>query len=1239
MAGAVAVGICIALAVSATPVGGQEGSRAAQLTATLVWAMPERFGMDSNGDKLVDYEDQAHLCYVHPESYHSGASCPARPWKAEFQAFASGGMGPYMFNWIIAGDLQCTANASIVNTTSGTFLPHSHLSCIFGRLGTYNLTLVVRDSQTFQFQLHEDVTLVDRLIVSIGDSYGSGEGSPDLPRYRVTCPLGDPGVCEAELVSKANSWQYVNRYCDLTKGPLECYVPPAWEDAKCHRSAWAGAPLAARNLERADPHSSVTFLHLACSGATVDEGLLDAYVGREPDGFSCMAAAGFGTCDDSGTTHLCMPSPGEPYAPCLHMVDPQVDQVARLTCGSWNGVYPYDSHGRVPLPCPVGQRIIDALLISIGGNDVGFGDLAAACAGADNCYDRRPNRGYPPELNGYFRAIRDLDDALSLLPSKYTTLAHAIDSKLQVERWDTYLTEYLDPLHDEIGGLCSAVTDVDSYSGFWADMAELYSEVDQEGITPDEAGWLYSNMFTPLSRQMYASARGLGWNYVGGIGALSWSHGTCANVPWIRGSWGDSVAQQDDKFGILHPNPLGYNNGYRPRIEFFLTERRPLPNTVMYSRSNGWGPYESTVAANGWLTGCRANLLPGEYADASSCFSSATWTELGFSDPNDHKGFGYPGFTFQEHSQFTIPAYSDAFGGGDFDGDGRLDVVTADEVTGVVHVYSWDGARWTLPLGSFNGGLTWGDELATGDVDGNGRDEVIIAGDGRGVLDIFGWNGQRWTYVTPSFWGDFTQGDGLTTGDFNGDGRDEVAISGDVSGIVDVFNWNGNVWTTSLGSFASDFNAHDAIASGDLDGNGRDEILVAGDKAGYVDVFTWSGYKWIRGPGAFWRFHSGFNGGDAFGTGDTDGNGRDEVMVLGDVAGIADLFQWDGAQWKRFPQTWVGFGGGALAVGDVNGGGLDELAVIDVANGRTILYGTPDSVTIDGQILEFRGLPQQDPGRLAPEFQRGCGQGGALVCNMAEAGPSPECGSSPGNCQEARWVFRISTSGVFHVVVRMMNTASHVQTYEFAIKVDLLAPTVVGVPKRPPDFAGWYNHPVLVEWLGFDEGSGIDSCTPPILYSGPASFEAVVYGACTDRVGRTTTGTKTIRYDGQAPETAIDGATDSNGEPVPNGGRVQRGGLAIFFSGSDNLASPRFVCLLDGQRLTPCTSPVRLNVAPGDHVFQVHTVDDAGNTDKTPPSFAWEVEGARPLPLGSAVVVLAFALAAGVATRRHGPDR
>ncbi|MFD2767531.1 GDSL-type esterase/lipase family protein [Micromonospora eburnea] len=76
----------------------------------------------------------------------------------------------------------------------------------------------------------------DLLLVVLGDSVAAGEGSPAAGNLR-------------------------------------------WQDTRCHRSAAAGALGAAAALEQADRRSSVTVVHLACTGASIDAGLLGDFGG------------------------------------------------------------------------------------------------------------------------------------------------------------------------------------------------------------------------------------------------------------------------------------------------------------------------------------------------------------------------------------------------------------------------------------------------------------------------------------------------------------------------------------------------------------------------------------------------------------------------------------------------------------------------------------------------------------------------------------------------------------------------------------------------------------------------------------------------------------------------------------------------------------------------------------------------------------------------------------------------
>jgi lysophospholipase L1-like esterase len=163
--------------------------------------------------------------------------------------------------------------------------------------------LQLPDAEEHQVTLEADgesftapVRARDLLVVSIGDSVASGEGDPDGPSL----------------------------------------FNPRWLETRCHRSLRSGAAQAALALEAGSPHSAVTFLPLACSGATIDRGLLGPFGGVQRN-------------------------------TALGDLPAQASQVARLQK----------------------LRRIDALLLSVGANDVYFGPLAEFCAAVERCPERR----------------------------------------------------------------------------------------------------------------------------------------------------------------------------------------------------------------------------------------------------------------------------------------------------------------------------------------------------------------------------------------------------------------------------------------------------------------------------------------------------------------------------------------------------------------------------------------------------------------------------------------------------------------------------------------------------------------------------------------------------------------------------------------------------------------------------------------------------------------------------------
>jgi hypothetical protein len=372
--------------------------------------------------------------------------------------------------------------------------------------------------------LDNNVIVRDHLIVGMGDSLGSGEGNPDI-----SAP--------------------------------DLFTEETWQSRRCHRSAKSGQALAAKQLEDIDTKSSVTFVHVACSGASIAKGLIGGYKGIEPP---------FGAAD----------------------LLSQVDQVRAV----------------------IGDRRIDAILLNVGANDIGFGDIVLNCIVQFDC-----NR----DIAGVFDlAIPDLfavalisngcglanvfaplclsfaanvailysfvgtsaqiyADRLPGLSGQFDLLAQAIRVDLGVtDPSRVYLPGYLKPTNNGEGTPCDPVD-------YGADIFRTLFGV----VNRAEFAWAGGTVVPGLNGALNDAANHHGWTFISGLPAAFDKGGYCAatNTRATR-QFLESLEMQHDHNGMLHPNLRGHKL-YRDRFMDHLRNRfAPVGNWTL-------SPNQRTVAA------------------------------------------------------------------------------------------------------------------------------------------------------------------------------------------------------------------------------------------------------------------------------------------------------------------------------------------------------------------------------------------------------------------------------------------------------------------------------------------------------------------------------------------------------------------------------------------------------------------------------------------------------------------
>jgi len=252
-----------------------------------------------------------------------------------------------------------------------------------------------------------DIRIEDVLIVGLGDSFGSGEGNPDVPvrfsRER-SADYGDVSK-EPQLAgypARIGDWRTIGDAAFIKANPR-------WLDQACHRSLYSHQLRTALQLAIEKPQRAVTFVSFACSGAEIVRGLFLRYSGHEwvptPPDLSQISAVAQEQCGNRRAPSYDLP---EAY----HMQGKVQDLQGGLVLRKCDTEH---------------ARKIDLVLVSIGGNDIGFSRLLANAVLADASALRRLG-GWMGQVHGYSEA----QALLVALDDRYKALNRALHNILHI---------------------------------------------------------------------------------------------------------------------------------------------------------------------------------------------------------------------------------------------------------------------------------------------------------------------------------------------------------------------------------------------------------------------------------------------------------------------------------------------------------------------------------------------------------------------------------------------------------------------------------------------------------------------------------------------------------------------------------------------------------------------------------------------------------------------------------------
>jgi hypothetical protein len=224
-----------------------------------------------------------------------------------------------------------------------------------------------------------DVKVRDMLVMAMGDSFGAGEGNPDYAEKFNNGRSVDYGKVEIEHDQHLQLDGYPARegtWKDLTSGDFD-HTRARWWDRECHRSLYSHQLRVALQLAIENPKRAITFMSYSCSGSEVAQGVLLRKPVRECTmGQSATVPGQLSTASEELCTRvdrdLLMPQSIINRMPELIKLDEDDMKVSRCSKAHTGDA----SQPRL-------KRPVDLVLLSIGGNDVGFSSVLSDAMLAD----------------------------------------------------------------------------------------------------------------------------------------------------------------------------------------------------------------------------------------------------------------------------------------------------------------------------------------------------------------------------------------------------------------------------------------------------------------------------------------------------------------------------------------------------------------------------------------------------------------------------------------------------------------------------------------------------------------------------------------------------------------------------------------------------------------------------------------------------------------------------------------
>jgi gliding motility-associated-like protein len=306
----------------------------------------------------------------------------------------------------------------------------------------------------------------------------------------------------------------------------------------------------------------------------------------------------------------------------------------------------------------------------------------------------------------------------------------------------------------------------------------------------------------------------------------------------------------------------------------------------------------------------------------------------------------------------------------DLDGDGKPEIVVANNVGNSVSVFYNKSTKGSITTGSFSGKVDFAvgtapRSVAIGDIDGDGKADLIVSNTTSNNVSILMNTTTTGSITASSFAAavNFATGSGprgIAVGDLDGDGKPDLAIADFGASTVSVLRNTATAGVINSSSFAATVDItcglHPyVVAIGDIDGDGKPDMAVANQGANTVSVIRNTSTSGSITTASFATAVNFTTPSTPTGVaiGDLDGDGKPDIAITNQGNSSVSVFRntaTSGAISSSSLATRVDYAVGTTpynsVIEDIDGDGMPDLVTVNNGlNNISVLHSTPTPVT------------------------------------------------------------------------------------------------------------------------------------------------------------------------------------------------------------------------------------------------------------------------------------------------------